>query len=58
MPTEIIPELLVLPVMASEATQKQSAVTVSSMDDTEALPEQPALTATDSESAPDIRLSL
>ncbi len=48
MPTEIIPELLVLPVMASEATLKQPAVTVLSMDDTEAIPEQPALTATGS----------
>ncbi len=52
MPTEIIPELLVLPVMASEATLKQPPVTVLSMDDTEAIPEQPALTATGSESAP------
>ncbi len=52
MPTEIIPELLVLPVMASVATLKQSAVIVSSMDDTEAIPKQPAFTATGSESAP------
>ncbi|KAF4103597.1 hypothetical protein G5714_016480 [Onychostoma macrolepis] len=52
MPTELIPELLVLPVMASEATLKQPTVTGSSMDDTEAIPEQPALTATGSESAP------
>ncbi len=37
MPTEIILELLVLPVMASEATLKQSAVTVSSMDDAKAI---------------------
>ncbi len=52
MPTEIIPELLVLPVMASAATLKQSVVIVPSMDDTEAVPKQPAFTATGSESAP------
>ncbi len=52
MPTEIIPELLVLPFMASAATLKQSAVIVPSMDDTEAVPKQPAFTAKGSESAP------
>ncbi len=52
MPTEIIPELLVLPFMASEATLKQPAVTVLAMDDTEVIPNQPALTTTGSESAP------
>ncbi len=36
--------------MASDATLKQPAVTVSAMDDTEAIPEQPALTTTGSES--------
>ncbi len=58
MPTEIIPELLVLPVMASAAILKQSAVIVPSMDNTEAVPKQPAFTATGSKSAPDFRLSL
>ncbi len=52
MPTEIIPELLVLPVMASAAILKQSAVIVPSMDNTEAVPKQPAFTATGSKSAP------
>ncbi len=51
-PTEIIPELLVLPAMANETTLKQPAVTVSAMDDTEVIPDQPALTTKGSESAP------
>ncbi len=46
MPTEIIPELLVLPVMANEATLKQSVVTVSSMDDAKAIPAPQAAAST------------
>ncbi|KAI2647962.1 Myosin light chain kinase 2, skeletal/cardiac muscle [Labeo rohita] len=63
MPTKIIPELLVVLVMSSETTLEQPAVTVPAIDcnfkqttvivfDTEANAEQPAFTATGSESAP------